>query len=74
VLTDQRLPAPRGRATVRRMTMLDIILAVLLPPVAVWRRNGFTGQVLIALVLWLLGHIPGAVYALYVLSRPGAVV
>ena len=52
------------------MTLLDIILAVLLPPVAVWRRNGLNGQVLIAFLLWLLGHIPGAIYALFVMSRP----
>jgi uncharacterized membrane protein YqaE (UPF0057 family) len=26
--------------------------------------------VLIALLLWLLGHIPGVIYALWVISQP----
>jgi uncharacterized membrane protein YqaE (UPF0057 family) len=54
------------------VTLLEIILAFLLPPVAVWLKRGFSGKVLIALVLWLLGHIPGVIYALWVISRPEA--
>ena len=52
------------------MTLLEIIIAFLLPPVAVWMKKGFNSQVIIALVLWLLGHIPGVIYALWVITRP----
>ncbi|HTK63203.1 MAG TPA: YqaE/Pmp3 family membrane protein [Pseudonocardia sp.] len=52
------------------MKLLEIIIAFLLPPVAVWMKKGFNSQVLIALVLWLLGHIPGVIYALWVISQP----
>jgi uncharacterized membrane protein YqaE (UPF0057 family) len=52
------------------VTLLEIIIAFLLPPVAVWMKKGLNGQVLIALLLWLLGHIPGVIYALWVLTRP----
>lgn len=50
--------------------LLEIIIAFLLPPVAVWMKKGLNGQVLIALALWLLGHIPGVIYALWVISQP----
>jgi uncharacterized membrane protein YqaE (UPF0057 family) len=52
------------------MTLAEIILAFLLPPVAVWLKKGLNHQVLIALLLWILGHIPGVIYALWVISRP----
>ena len=51
------------------MKLVEIILAFLLPPLAVALRTGLTGKVLIALVLQLLGHIPGVIYALYVISH-----
>ncbi|CAI0442867.1 unnamed protein product [Linum tenue] len=49
-------------------TFLEVILAILLPPVGVFLRYG-CGQVefWIALLLTLLGYIPGIVYAIYVL-------
>jgi uncharacterized membrane protein YqaE (UPF0057 family) len=50
--------------------LVEIIIAFLLPPVAVWMKKGLNGQVLIALLLWLLGHIPGVIYALWVISQP----
>jgi uncharacterized membrane protein YqaE (UPF0057 family) len=54
------------------MKLAEIILAFLLPPLAVWLKNGFNRQVLIAFVLWILGHIPGVIYALWVISRPAS--
>lgn len=56
--------------TLEDVKLLEIIIAFLLPPVAVWMKKGFNSQVLIALVLWLLGHIPGVIYALWVISQP----
>ena len=51
------------------MKLAEIILAFLLPPLAVALRTGLSRKVLIALLLQLLGHIPGVIYALYVISR-----
>ncbi len=51
------------------MKLLEIILAFLLPPVAVALKTGLTSKVLIALLLQLLGHIPGVIYALYIISQ-----
>jgi uncharacterized membrane protein YqaE (UPF0057 family) len=56
--------------TLEGVKLLEIVIAFLLPPVAVWMKKGFNSQVLIALVLWLLGHIPGVIYALWVISQP----
>jgi uncharacterized membrane protein YqaE (UPF0057 family) len=50
--------------------LLEIIIAFLLPPLAVGLKKGLNRQVLIALLLWLLGHIPGVIYALWVISQP----
>jgi uncharacterized membrane protein YqaE (UPF0057 family) len=56
--------------TLGSVKLFEIIIAFLLPPLAVWMKKGFNNQVLIALVLWILGHIPGVIYALWVISRP----
>ena len=52
------------------MKLLEIVLAFLLPPLAVYLKKGLNKQVFIALILWLLGHIPGVIYALWVISQP----
>lgn len=51
------------------MRVLEIVLALFLPPVAVLVHKGPNAQVLIALLLTLLGHIPGVIYALYVTTQ-----
>jgi uncharacterized membrane protein YqaE (UPF0057 family) len=43
-----------------------ILLAIFLPPIAVFLRRGCGAQLLINIVLWLFGHIPGAIHALYI--------
>ncbi|OEL17673.1 hypothetical protein BAE44_0021311, partial [Dichanthelium oligosanthes] len=47
---------------------LEILLAILLPPLGVFLRYGI-GQVelWICLLLTILGYIPGIIYAIYVL-------
>ena len=52
------------------MTILEIIMAVLLPPVAVLMRRGLGGEFLLSIVLSIVGWLPGVVYALYVLTQP----
>jgi uncharacterized membrane protein YqaE (UPF0057 family) len=51
------------------MTLVDILLAFLLPPLVVGLRTGSVKKVLLAIVLMLLGHIPAIIYALYVISH-----
>jgi uncharacterized membrane protein YqaE (UPF0057 family) len=50
--------------------LIEIIIAFLIPPLAVGLKKGLNRQVFIALLLWLLGHIPGVIYALWVISQP----
>jgi uncharacterized membrane protein YqaE (UPF0057 family) len=51
------------------MSIIDILLAIFLPPLAVLLRFGVGRDFLINLLLTLLGGIPGMIHALYVLSR-----
>ncbi len=51
------------------MGIIEIILALLLPPVAVALRHGIGKDFLINVLLTLLGWIPGVIHAFYVLSK-----
>jgi uncharacterized membrane protein YqaE (UPF0057 family) len=51
------------------MTLLDIVLAFLLPPLVVALRTGSVKKTLLSVLLMLLGHIPAIIYALYVISH-----
>jgi len=51
------------------MSILEIILALLLPPVAVALRYGLSSAFWINLLLTILGIIPGIIHAFYVLTR-----
>ena len=56
-------------ARVQRLTLSDvpmILLAVLLPPLAVLIRVGFTAHFWINVVLTILGYVPGQIHALWV--------
>ncbi|KAJ4970249.1 hypothetical protein NE237_003348 [Protea cynaroides] len=48
-------------------TFIEVILAILLPPVGVFLRYGCGIEFWIDLLLTVLGYIPGIIYALYVL-------
>ncbi|KAL5767042.1 hypothetical protein ACOSP7_013621 [Xanthoceras sorbifolium] len=52
-----------------RATFLDIILAIILPPLGVFLRYGLEVEFWICLILTLLGYIPGIIYAIYVLTK-----
>jgi uncharacterized membrane protein YqaE (UPF0057 family) len=45
--------------------VLIVILAILLPPVAVFIRRGCGVDLLINILLCLLGHIPGVIHAVF---------
>lgn len=60
--------SPRGRGYTLGMTVIEAILAVVLPPVAVAMKKGIKRPFWIDVLLTLLGHIPGVVYALMVVT------
>lgn len=47
-------------------TLLQVIIAILLPPVAVFLKQGAGMQLVISIVLTILFFIPGVIYALLV--------
>ena len=49
--------------------MVLIILAILLPPVAVFLNNGAGKDLLINIVLCLLFYIPGILHALWLITK-----
>lgn len=49
------------------MSILTIILAVLLPPLAVGLRYGISKQFLLNVLLTLIGWLPGVIHAFIVL-------
>jgi uncharacterized membrane protein YqaE (UPF0057 family) len=53
------------------MTLLMVILAILLPPVAVFLKVGITKHFWINLVLCLLFFLPGQIHALIVVLNKG---
>ncbi|KAE9598178.1 putative proteolipid membrane potential modulator [Lupinus albus] len=50
-------------------TFIDIILAVILPPLGVFLRFGCEVEFWICLVLTFLGYIPGIIYAVYAITK-----
>ena len=51
------------------MRVLEILLAILLPPLGVGMKFGLTNQFWINLLLTILGYIPGIIHALIILTR-----
>jgi uncharacterized membrane protein YqaE (UPF0057 family) len=47
-------------------TVLLVIIAILLPPAAVFLKVGITTQFWINVILTLLGYVPGILHALWV--------
>lgn len=46
--------------------LLLILIAILLPPVAVFLKKGAGVHLLLSIVLWILGVLPGILFALYI--------
>lgn len=46
--------------------LLLIIIAILLPPVAVFLKKGVGLHLLLSIILWILGVIPGILFAIYI--------
>ncbi len=50
-------------------TLLMIIIAILIPPLAVFLKRGVGMALLISIILTLLFYIPGLIHALYVILK-----
>lgn len=53
------------------MSIFEIIIAIILPPLAVLLRYGLSGKFLLSILLTILGYLPGLIHALYIMSRDG---
>lgn len=51
------------------MPILLIVLAILLPPVAVFLKKGAGKDLVINIILCLLFYIPGIIHALWIVTR-----
>jgi len=49
--------------------LLMVIIAILLPPVAVFLKTGVGATLFINIILWLLFYIPGLIHALWVILK-----
>lgn len=55
--------------TVSSNKLLMVIIAILLPPLAVALHSGMSTPFWISLVLTLLFYVPGLIYSLYVILK-----
>lgn len=49
--------------------LLQIIIAILLPPVSVFLKKGIGIDLLINIILTVLGYLPGIIHALWVIFK-----
>ncbi|KAJ1993897.1 plasma membrane proteolipid Pmp3 [Dimargaris cristalligena] len=54
----------QARSTARKV--LEILLAIIVPPVAVFLHRGCGIELAISILLWILGIIPAIIYALLI--------
>ncbi|XWS64398.1 hypothetical protein CRYUN_Cryun05aG0001100 [Craigia yunnanensis] len=50
-------------------TCIDIILAIILPPLGVFLKYGCQAEFWICLILTLFGYLPGIIYAVYIITK-----
>ncbi|URD77150.1 hydrophobic protein [Musa troglodytarum] len=48
---------------------VDILLAILLPPLGVFLKFGCQAEFWICLLLTLFGYLPGIIYAVYAITK-----
>jgi uncharacterized membrane protein YqaE (UPF0057 family) len=51
------------------MTLLEVVLAIFLPPVAAYMKVGLSPHFWLNIVLTLLGGLPGVIHALWLVVR-----
>ncbi len=50
-------------------TLLLVIIAILLPPLAVGLKEGVGGQLVLSIILTICFYVPGLLHALWVVLR-----
>ncbi|KAL9248204.1 hypothetical protein vseg_021556 [Gypsophila vaccaria] len=50
-------------------TCIDILLAIILPPLGVFLKHGCKIEFWICLLLTCLGYLPGIIYAIWVITK-----
>jgi uncharacterized membrane protein YqaE (UPF0057 family) len=56
-------------ADLNEQKLLLVIIAILLPPLAVGLKEGIGGHFILNILLWILGILPGILHALYVVLK-----
>ena len=51
------------------MDIVRIIIAIFLPPLAVFLQVGLGGHFWLSILLTLLGYVPGLVHAIWVIAK-----
>jgi uncharacterized membrane protein YqaE (UPF0057 family) len=51
------------------MTIIEVLLSLLLPPLGVFLAYGISTTLLISIVLTLLGWLPGVLHAFWVIAK-----
>ena len=49
--------------------LIHIILAILLPPIAVFLKNGVGKDLIINIILCLIFYVPGILHALWLITK-----
>ncbi|HEY1074323.1 MAG TPA: YqaE/Pmp3 family membrane protein [Patescibacteria group bacterium] len=49
------------------MSLIELLAAILVPPLAVWLKVGLTTHFWINVILTLLGYLPGIIHAFWVI-------
>ncbi|EOX95468.1 Proteolipid membrane potential modulator - like 2 [Theobroma cacao] len=52
----------------KKTDCLDVILAILLPPAMIYRKEGCSCNFWISVILTVTGYVPGSVHAVIVIS------
>jgi uncharacterized membrane protein YqaE (UPF0057 family) len=65
----QPRPTMSDNSSLQTNTLLLVIIAILLPPLAVYLKTKSVGSTLINLVLMFLFYFPGLIHALYVILK-----
>ncbi|EPS73096.1 stress-induced hydrophobic peptide [Genlisea aurea] len=50
-------------------TCIDILVAIILPPLGVFLKYGCGIEFWISLILTLFGYLPGIIYAVYAITK-----
>lgn len=51
------------------MKVLQIIAAIIIPPLGVFLKRGLGWSFVLSILLTLLAYVPGLIYALYIVLR-----